>query len=252
MPTRHSLVQEGIERHCSGMIVQFSTGGRGRDCAAGSSLFLKPNMASLSTGSVNFPTIAYENHTMLVTDLATKMRESGVRPEIEIFDLSDGCRYIYRMKATPDLIETAQCLCLASRRTARTITRAFDRELRTHGLRATQFTLLATLSLKGEQTISELAEFIDADRTTMIRNVAVAEEKNFVEVRRHEGDARVRVVTITRQGRETLAAALASWGKVQAGLTEAMGSDAADSLRDLAGSGMPWVSATADELEVER
>jgi uncharacterized protein (DUF849 family) len=88
-PERFRLVQEGVERHCPGMIVQFSTGGRGRDPSArGSSLYLKPDMASLSTGSVNFPTIVYENHTTLVTDLATKMREFGVRPEIEIFDLS--------------------------------------------------------------------------------------------------------------------------------------------------------------------
>jgi DNA-binding MarR family transcriptional regulator len=155
---------------------------------------------------------------------------------------------------THELTETAECLCLASRRAARAITRAFDRELRAHGLRATQFTLLATLSLKGEQTISEMAEFIDADRTTMTRNVALAEEKSFVEVRRHESDARVRVVTITRHGTETLAAALASWGKVQAGLTEAMGSDAADALRHLAGSGMARPPANADKhrLEAER
>jgi 3-keto-5-aminohexanoate cleavage enzyme len=88
-PERFRLVQEGVQKHCPGMIVQFSTGGRGRDPSArGSSLYLKPDMASLSTGSVNFPTIIYENHTTLVTDLATKMKENGVRPEIEIFDLS--------------------------------------------------------------------------------------------------------------------------------------------------------------------
>jgi uncharacterized protein (DUF849 family) len=45
-------------------------------------------MASLSTGSVNFPTIVYENHTTLVVDLASKMKQFGIRPEIEIFDLS--------------------------------------------------------------------------------------------------------------------------------------------------------------------
>lgn len=78
------------------------------------------------------------------------------------------------MGTTPELIETAQCLCLASRRAARAITRAFDRELRVHGLRATQFTLLATLSLKGEQTIGELAAFIVTEKTTMLRNVALA------------------------------------------------------------------------------
>ena len=88
-PERFRLVQEGVRKHCPGMIVQFSTGGRGRDPSArGSALYLRPDMASLSTGSVNFPTIIYENHTTLVADLAGKMREFGVRPEIEIFDLS--------------------------------------------------------------------------------------------------------------------------------------------------------------------
>jgi 3-oxoadipate:acetyl-CoA acetyltransferase len=88
-PERFRVVQEGVRRHCPGMIVQFSTGGRGRDPGArGSALALRPDMASLSTGSVNFPTIVYENPTGLVEDLAAAMKAHGVRPEIEIFDLS--------------------------------------------------------------------------------------------------------------------------------------------------------------------
>jgi 3-keto-5-aminohexanoate cleavage enzyme len=88
-PKLFQQVQEGINKHCPGMIVQFSTGGRGRDQAArGSSLYLRPEMASLSTGSVNFPTIVYENAPALVWDLASKMKENDIRPEIEIFDLS--------------------------------------------------------------------------------------------------------------------------------------------------------------------
>jgi len=88
-PNLFAQVQEGVRKHCPGMIVQFSTGGRGRDPAArGNALELKPDMASLSTGSVNFPTIVYENSAVLVKELATKMRANGVRPEIEIFDLS--------------------------------------------------------------------------------------------------------------------------------------------------------------------
>jgi uncharacterized protein (DUF849 family) len=88
-PALFAAVQEGVRKHCPGMIVQFSTGGRGRDQAArGSSLRHRPDMASLSTGSVNFPTIVYENSAALVTDLATKMRNHGIAPEIEIFDLS--------------------------------------------------------------------------------------------------------------------------------------------------------------------
>src|SRR3712207_3074894 len=88
-PALFAQVQEGVRKHCSSDLVQFSTGGRGRDPAArGNALELRPDMASLSTGSVNFPTIVYENSAALVTDLATKMRANGVRPEIEIFDLS--------------------------------------------------------------------------------------------------------------------------------------------------------------------
>jgi uncharacterized protein (DUF849 family) len=88
-PERFAAVQEGIRKHCPGMIVQFSTGGRGRDPSArGSSLYLRPDMASLSTGSVNFPTIIYENSAAFVTDLAGRIKDFGIRPEIEIFDLS--------------------------------------------------------------------------------------------------------------------------------------------------------------------
>ena len=88
-PALFAQVQEGVRKHCPGMIVQFSTGGRGRDPAArGNALDLRPDMASLSTGSVNFPSIVYENSAALVMDLATRMQLHGVRPEIEIFDLS--------------------------------------------------------------------------------------------------------------------------------------------------------------------
>ena len=88
-PALFAEVQEGVRKHCPGMIVQFSTGGRGRDPASrGNALDRRPNMASLSTGSVNFPTIIYENSATLVTDLATRMQQFGVRPEIELFDLS--------------------------------------------------------------------------------------------------------------------------------------------------------------------
>jgi len=88
-PALFAQVQEGVRKHCPGMIIQFSTGGRGRDQAArGNALDLRPDMASLSTGTVNFPTIIYENAPALVVDLATKMQKFSVRPEIELFDLS--------------------------------------------------------------------------------------------------------------------------------------------------------------------
>lgn len=88
-PDLFQAVQEGVTQYCPGMIIQFSTGGRGRDAnARGSSLPLRPDMASLSTGSVNFPTIVYENSASLVNTLASSMRDHEIAPEIEIFDLS--------------------------------------------------------------------------------------------------------------------------------------------------------------------
>jgi 3-keto-5-aminohexanoate cleavage enzyme len=88
-PALFAQVQEGVRKHCPGMIVQFSTGGRGRDPSTrGSALHLKPDMASLATGSVNFPTIVYENSASFVEGLAAQMKQHGVLPEIEVFDLS--------------------------------------------------------------------------------------------------------------------------------------------------------------------
>ncbi len=88
-PALFARVLDGVRRRCPGMIVQFSTGGRGRDPSArGNALEQAPDMASLSTGSVNFPSIVYENPASLVTDLAARMQRFGVRPEIEVFDLS--------------------------------------------------------------------------------------------------------------------------------------------------------------------
>ena len=88
-PNLFRQVQEGVRKHCPGMIVQFSTGGRGRSPAErAAALEFRPDMASLSTGSVNFPSIVYENQPPLVNELAAKMQAYGVKPEIEIFDLS--------------------------------------------------------------------------------------------------------------------------------------------------------------------
>ncbi len=88
-PELYGRVQEGVRKHCPGMIVQFSTGGRGRDQAArGAMLCLRPDMASLATGSVNFPTGIYENPPDFVEGLARSMQENDIKPEIEVFDLA--------------------------------------------------------------------------------------------------------------------------------------------------------------------
>jgi DNA-binding MarR family transcriptional regulator len=133
------------------------------------------------------------------------------------------------------LFETTRCLCLAARRASRAITREFDRELRPHGLRATQFTLLAALHLGGPSTIGALAETLSTDRTTLTRNLAVAEQHGWVTTCVDRHDARVRIATIAATGSHMLEAALPTWRTVQQRLLGKLGPQAAASLHKLAG-----------------
>lgn len=88
-PERFAALKAGLEKHCPGMIVQLSTGGRsGAGQARGAMLPLRPDMASLSVGSNNFPTRVYENPPDLVDWLASEMVKYDVKPEVEAFDLS--------------------------------------------------------------------------------------------------------------------------------------------------------------------
>ena len=88
-PQRFARLVQGVRKHCPGMIIQLSTGGRsGAGRERGGMIPLKPDMCSLSTGSCNFPTRVYENSPELVDWLAAEMQAHRVKPEIEAFDLS--------------------------------------------------------------------------------------------------------------------------------------------------------------------
>jgi uncharacterized protein (DUF849 family) len=88
-PDKFAAFQERIRPLCPGIIVQFSTGGRsGVGSERGGMLHLRPDMASLATGSCNFPTRVYDNSPDLIAELAAKMRQHEVKPEIEVFDLA--------------------------------------------------------------------------------------------------------------------------------------------------------------------
>ena len=87
-PEKFAALKEGLEKHCPGIIIQFSTGGRsGAGRERGGMLPLRPDMASLSVGSNNFPTRVYENPPDLVDWLAQEMLAYEVKPEVEAFDL---------------------------------------------------------------------------------------------------------------------------------------------------------------------
>ncbi len=88
-PEKFARLLEGLRKHVPEAIVQFSTGGRsGAGKTRGGMLSLRPDMASLSVGSNNFPTRVYENPPDLVDWLASEMKTYEVMPEVEAFDLS--------------------------------------------------------------------------------------------------------------------------------------------------------------------
>lgn len=103
-PDRFALLKEGLEKHCPGLIIQLSTGGRsgaGKD--RGGMLSLSPDMASMSVGSNNFPTRVYDTPPDLVDWLASEMIKYDVKPEVEAFDLS----HILKAKEMADKGEIA-------------------------------------------------------------------------------------------------------------------------------------------------
>lgn len=133
---------------------------------------------------------------------------------------------------TPDreLCECQGCACFAVRRAARVITQHYDRSLRPTGLRATQFTVLTVLALRGALPLGRVADHLGMERTTLTRNLHPLLKKKLVAV--HDGDdRRTRTIAITAKGRRAAVAALPRWRRAQ---------------RDLAGHLTPGVLESLD------
>ncbi len=114
------------------------------------------------------------------------------------------------------------CLCDATRKAARAVTSVFDRSLAPHGIRISQFTILATLELRGATPLGELAKFMELDRTTLTRNLELLEEKKWVQSRPAEKDSRSRVLSITNEGRAAVFSAFPAWREAQARVAAAV------------------------------
>jgi len=114
------------------------------------------------------------------------------------------------MDTAIDLRLCADCHCLAARRCARELTRLFDEHLRPHGLRATQFSVLAVLALSGGATVNRLADALGVERTTLSRSTAILERRGWIKSDTSR-DARVRPISLTASPRQKLEAAYPAW-----------------------------------------
>lgn len=108
------------------------------------------------------------------------------------------------------------CACSALRHASRAVTQHYERHFRGSGLRATQFTVLATLAQTGPLSISELSAKLGLERTTLSRNLRLLENKGWVSAMAH-GDQRVRRMTLTSKGKKKAMTALPVWKRADAG-----------------------------------
>ncbi len=114
------------------------------------------------------------------------------------------------------------CACFNLRKAARAVTQLYDEVLAPAGLRGTQFPVLAVLAASGSATMTELADTLVMDRTTLTRNLKPLLDRGLVE--RGEGqDRRQRPIAITPAGRDALAKALPLWEKAQARIVGGLG-----------------------------
>ena len=123
-----------------------------------------------------------------------------------------------------DYMAAAGCYCLASRQAARKITRLYDSYMQESGIRATQFTILSQLMLRGEMPIGKLAGILGMERTTLTRNLAPLEAQKWISIKAGD-DPRARIIAITAPGRNAVRRSFPYWSKAQAHIGKLLGDD---------------------------
>lgn len=126
----------------------------------------------------------------------------------------------------------ATCMGLHIRRASRIITQVYDNALRPVGLVLNQFTLLVSIKLVESIPITRLAQELFTDQTTLTRNLKLLSKRGLVAIAPGE-DRRVRLVSLTSEGKAVLAEAIPLWEQAQAEVKQHLGEDSWQSLLEL-------------------
>lgn len=119
-------------------------------------------------------------------------------------------------------LTTADCACFNLRKASRMMTQAYDLYLQASGLTNTQFSLLVVASKHNPVSITELADQLAMDRTTLARNLQIVRRAGLVQV--HPGrDARTKDVQVTAKGCRALEKALPLWAQAQSQVVDSLG-----------------------------
>jgi DNA-binding MarR family transcriptional regulator len=133
---------------------------------------------------------------------------------------------------TKPLIPPLPCMCASLRRTSRALSQLYEDALRPVGLRATQFTVLQTLSLAGEVTQGELGQILAMDSTTLTRTLTIMGRHGWITKRRGE-DRREWRMRLSKAGEIKLKQALPHWEKAQTRLRRQLGEELSNNLMKL-------------------
>lgn len=107
------------------------------------------------------------------------------------------------------------CMGMHVRRASRILTQVYDVALRPVGLVLNQFTLLVSIYLAGPVSITQLAQELFTDQTTLTRNIKLLEKRRLVAIAPGT-DRRIKLVSLTPQGQAILAQAIPLWKQAQA------------------------------------
>jgi len=127
--------------------------------------------------------------------------------------------------------QLSECSCNMMRKSARKITQFYENNLREAGIKPTQFSILATLANTGPIQLTQLADRLVLERTSLTRNLNILERNTWIDIQPGEEDSRQRVVSLTRNGYKQLDCAIPYWQKAQKAIAKDMGQDTMTGLR---------------------
>ena len=122
-------------------------------------------------------------------------------------------------------ISIGTCTCAELRKAARAVTLLYDNAFKSTGLLSTQLSVLRIISKSDSLKVSQLAEELGMDRTTLTRNLSVLERQGFIKISAGK-DHRTRIVTITSSGSTSIAKTIPLWNEVQRNVKKQMGENA--------------------------
>lgn len=129
----------------------------------------------------------------------------------------------------PESARSLPCACANLRSTARLVTQLYDAFLQPSGLQTSQYSLVTRLARFESISLSQFAQVMVMDRTTLTRNLEPLIRRGLV-ARVQGQDQRMRMIQITPQGRELQAIAQPLWEQAQARIVGAFGPERFQSL----------------------